>query len=539
MLLRLPERSRIVVHDVEALALRFPIEARHHSGRGQTGLMEEACNTGYFISTMAIPTSLFGLFTDHADIGPVKHSGTLTFDPARDEYELTAAGTNIWNDRDEFHFAWRRMTGDFIVTAQVRFLGPNVDLHRKIGWMARASLEPDAAHVSATIHGGDGLTSLQFRRTPSAAHTEQIRSPLVGPQVIQLERRGTTYLMSVAHFGETFSVETLDGVDLGDSVYVGLFLTSHNADVVEKAAFHNVCITVPAGENLVPYRDYLGSRMELLTVEDGRRDVIYEEPGCFEAPNWTPDGKDLIYNRAGKLVRFPLATRTPEPIDTGSVGGLNNDHVLSFDGATMGISHRSEAHGGKSVVSTLPVGGGTPTLITPLAPSYLHGWSPDGKTLTYTGERGDGNFDIYSIASDGSGEETRLTTAPGLDDGSEFSPDGQYIYFNSERSGLMQIWRMKPDGSEQEPVTNDGLNNWFPHVSPDGKWIAFLSFGTDVDPGKHPYYKRVYLRLLPTSGASEPRVIAYLYGGQGTINVPSWSPDSTKLAFVSNSGPLP
>jgi Tol biopolymer transport system component len=138
------------------------------------------------------------------------------------------------------------------------------------------------------------------------------------------------------------------------------------------------------------------------------------------------------------------------------------------------------------------------------------------------------------MASDGSGEEERLTSTKGLDDGPEYSPDGRHIYFNSVRSGLMQIWRMAPDGSRQEPVTNDAFNNWFPHVSPDGKWIAFLSFGQDVDPGDHPYYKHVLLRVMPAAGGAA-KVVAYVYGGQGTINVPSWSPDSTRLAFVSNS----
>ena len=137
------------------------------------------------------------------------------------------------------------------------------------------------------------------------------------------------------------------------------------------------------------------------------------------------------------------------------------------------------------------------------------------------------------MPSDG-GEEIRLTTFKGLDDGPEYTPDGKHIYFNSTRGGTMQIWRMKPDGSDQEQVTRDEQNNWFPHISPDGKWIAFLTFARDIDPADHPYYKQVYLRLMPIEGGA-PRVIAYVYGGQGTINVPSWSPDSQKLAFVSNS----
>jgi len=131
------------------------------------------------------------------------------------------------------------------------------------------------------------------------------------------------------------------------------------------------------------------------------------------------------------------------------------------------------------------------------------------------------------------GAETRLTAAEGLDDGPEYTPDGQYLYFNSVRSGTLQLWRMRPDGSGQAQVTDDQYNNWFPHVSSDGRWIVFLSFLPDVDPSDHPWYKHVYIRLMPAGGGA-PRVLAYVYGGQGTINVPSWSPDSRRVAFVSN-----
>lgn len=217
----------------------------------------------------------------------------------------------------------------------------------------------------------------------------------------------------------------------------------------------------------------------------------------------------------------------PELLDTGFANRCNNDHGLSPDGTQLVISDQSQRDN-KSLIYILPSAGGTPNLVTQLGPSYWHGWSPDGKTLAYCAER-NGEYDIYTIPVEG-GEEKRLTTAPGLDDGPDYSPDGQYIYFNSERSGLMQIWKMKTDGSMQEQVTSDDYNNWFAHPSPDGKWLAFLSYEKDVK--GHPANKDVMLRLMPVGGG-EIQVLAKLFGGQGTINVPSWSPDSNNLAFVS------
>jgi Tol biopolymer transport system component len=222
----------------------------------------------------------------------------------------------------------------------------------------------------------------------------------------------------------------------------------------------------------------------------------------------------------------------PEKINSGFAVNNNNDHVLSFDGKMLGISHHVAEEENRSIIFTMPAEGGTPTRITKEGPSYLHGWSPDGRYLIYTAER-NGNYDIYKISVKKK-KEIRLTEAPGLDDGSEYSPDGRYIYFNSVRTGTMQIWRMKPDGSDQEQLTFDGYNNWFPHISPDGRQIVFLSFMNDVRADDHPFYKHVYIRVMPAEGGT-PVIKAYVYGGQGTINVPSWSPDSKKISFVSNS----
>jgi Tol biopolymer transport system component len=301
--------------------------------------------------------------------------------------------------------------------------------------------------------------------------------------------------------------------------------------VVETGEFHNVRIIVPAADDFEPYRDYIGSNLEILDLATGERSVIYTSPDSLQAPIWTPDGKALIYISRGRLYRFDLESRTPSVIDTGFATANNNDHVLSFDGNVLGISHHSAEQSGRSIVYTLPASGGTPKQISPTGPSYLHGFSPDGQWLVYTGQR-NGNLDIYKIPV-GGGEELRLTDAPGVDDGPEFTPDGSKIYFNSTRSGRMQLWRMRPDGSDPEQVTDDEFNNWFPHISPDGRWIVFLSFLPDVAADDHPFYKHVYLRIMPAQGGAA-RVIAYVYGGQGTINVSSWSPDSKRVALVSN-----
>jgi TolB protein len=253
----------------------------------------------------------------------------------------------------------------------------------------------------------------------------------------------------------------------------------------------------------------------------------------LQAPNWTTDGKNLIYNSEGLIYTFDIEKRKPVVLNTGDVKNNNNDHVLSFDGKMLGLSSGVQKLGG-SIVYTVPVTGGTPKQITPKGPSYLHGWSPDGKTLVFTGQRND-EFDIYAVPSKG-GKEVRLTTAKGLDDGSEYSPDGKTIYFNSNRTGEMRLWKMNADGSNQESFTNGEFHDWFPHISPDGKWILFISFlKSEAQSDDHPFYKHVYLRMMPANDPKNIKVVAYLYGGQATINTPSWSPDSKKIAFISNS----
>ncbi len=270
----------------------------------------------------------------------------------------------------------------------------------------------------------------------------------------------------------------------------------------------------------------LHSSLETIDIETGERDVVLTLPAHFEAPNWSPDGTYFLFNSGGRIFRLPVEGGEPELVDAGFAVRSNNDHGISPDGQTLIISDSAEE--GVSIVYTLPIEGGEPRRVTEHGPSYWHGVSPDGQTLAYVGRR-DYDYDIYAISAEG-GEETRLTTAPGLDDGPDYSPDGRYIYFNSVRTGAMQIYRMDATGGNVEPLTSDPYNDWFPHPSPDGKWIAFLSYEPDVE--GHPANKDVMLRIIPAEGG-EPRVLASLFGGQGTINVPSWAPDSKRFAFVS------
>lgn len=469
-----------------------------------------------------------GFFQGYTDVGSPGIPGTAQYSEPDQVYRMSGSGSNIWFGKDSFSYLWKEMSGDYILQAELKFIGEGTDPHRKAGLMIRSGLSADAPHVSCVIHG-DGLTSLQYR-TSAGSDMQEVQFELSGPDVIQLEKRGDTYTMSVAKRGEIYVKESLE-VPIGEHLMAGLFICSHNDTVSEKVKFHNVRIFGTEPEGFVQYQEYLGSLLEVMEVETGLRCILDGAPGSWQAPNWTHDGKTLIYNADGLLYNFDLETGTSSVLPTGFANRNNNDHVISFDGTRLAISHHTEEDQGQSVIYTVPLEGGTPKRVTPNSPSYLHGWSPDNKYLVFTGGR-DGVYNIYRIPVNG-GQEEKLTDEATLDDGPEYSPDGKYIYFNSARTGTMQIWRMDADGSNPTQLTFDEHNDWFPHVSPDNRWIVYISFPKEVSASDHPFYKRVYLRIMSVEDL-KPRVIGYLYGGQGTINVPSWSPDSKKIAFVSN-----
>ena len=381
-----------------------------------------------FLSCLLGATSGFaqhpvGIFDDHMDIGHPKLAGDAGYDTSTQTYTIKGAGDNIWFNRDEFQFVYKKISGDFILTADFAFTGDTAGAtgHRKIGWMIRESADEGAASANACKHI-DGLVVLQWRpyhgmfmRDPE----EERFYPKKGGQTIRLERIGKTITMKIAHPGEPLQlVGTCETDALQKEVLVGLYICSHDSNQVANAKVWNVRIDKPviheytSNPHVVPpaTHDVLGSRLEILDIVDGTRKVIRETPGRLEAPGYT--------------------------------------------------------------------------------------------------------------------------------DAPASSTHGKYIYYNANISGTMQIWRMHPDGSNKEQLTFDEYHNWFPHVSPDGKWMVFLSYPMDINPDDHPSYKDVMLRLMPLTTPGGPRVIAYLYGGQGTLNAPSWSPDSRHIAFVSNSEPM-
>ncbi len=272
----------------------------------------------------------------------------------------------------------------------------------------------------------------------------------------------------------------------------------------------------------------LVSRLQTIGIQPGSQPTtVYSEAAYFEAPNWSRDGKTLLFDQAGRILRISVDGGSPTPIDIGTATKCSGSHGLSPDGTLLAISCSTPDLPG-SRVYILPSSGGTPHVVTQSSGAYWHSWSPDGKTLYFTRPQ-QGSFNIYSIGLDGQGE-TAVTSGTGVNDDPDISPDGKYIYFSSDRTGSVQIWRMHPDGSSPEQITFDDMVNWTAHPSPDGRWIVFLSYQKGTT--GHPANQKILLRLMSLSDR-KIRVLTPLIGGSGTMNVPSWSPDSTHLAFVS------
>ena len=477
-------------------------------------------------SVAAGQTAVFSV--THGGVGETPLPGSVSFDAAAGEYRVTGGGANIWAASDAFHFAYTRLSGDFTLTAEVRFLGEGGNAHRKAVLMVRQNLAAGSAYADVALHG-DGLASLQYRLSEGGQTAEQ-RSAVNGPARVRLQRRGSQITALVAAAGGDWTAAGPVAVTLNDPVYAGLGVSSHDPARLETAVFSNVRLEQPPR-----YR----SKVAIHDLRSRTSRTLYETEGVVEAPNWSRDGRWLLINTGGNLYRLPLDDPKPRAITLG--GGeyrCNNDHDLSRDGRWLAFSASSPSSRQSQVYVAAADGSGV-TLLTPLAPSYFHGWSPDGKWLAFVGQR-NGKFELFRVARTG-GEEQRLTSAGAYDDGPDYSPDGKWIYFNSNRKDGWNLWRMPAGGAgagdrNAQQITGDAWEDWFPHPSPDGKRLVFLSFppGTEGHGGRMP---GVALRMMDPPGrraAARPRIetLATFFGGQGSINVNSWAPDSQRFAYV-------
>ena len=494
-----------------------------------------------FSSYFAFAQGAVGIFDSSGDIGNPQTKGSSQYNESTQTYTLQGAGYNIWFNRDEFQYLNKKLSGDFILTANFEFTKEDGSPRRKTGWMVRESMDDNSAHISALVQG-DGITELQWRALPGAFMRDpqdEISAPKDDYSILQLERTGNTFTMRAAHPGEPLQkIGSREIEDMPNEVYAGLFVSSLNESVAEEVKGNNVRIDKPIESTLSADNDQtVGSRLETLNVLTGQRKIVYESPQRRMFPNWMPDDNKLLFNMDGSLYTIPLNGGEPTSFPIGDLDGNHNDHGISPNGKTLAFTSSKAGISPRVYVTSLD-GSGTPRQITEQSPSYWHGWSANGKEVYYVARRDEDLFYIYKTPLKG-GEEVQLTTEEnGFCDGPAGSPDGKYIYYNSNQSGTMQLWRMKTDGSAKEQLTYDEYNDWFPHISPDGKWIAFLSYNASVPSDAHPFYERVMVRMMPASGCV-PRAIGYLYGGQGTLNVPSWSPDSQHIAIVSYTGMEP
>jgi hypothetical protein len=481
------------------------------------------------IALAAQSAGRLGIFEGQTDIGTVTPPGTLAYAAKTGTYTINAAGWDLWSNNDGFHYAWKKLSGDLSLSADIDFPVKTGNHHhfRKAVLMIRQSLDADGAYVDVAQHG-DGMAALQYRRT-KGADTQDIELNISQPSRVRLEKRGDVYTLFLSLHGEPLhQAGATVKVHLDEPFYVGIGVSAHNAKVPEKATFANLelkQLTPPEA----PAQMVLYSTVQAIKVAEREATVINSQAARAQAPNWSRDGKFIVFNQDGHMYQAPATGGgTPQLIDTGSATGCTGSHGLSPDGKWIAITCAGPGHPERRV-SIIPITGGEPRILTQQS-AWFHSWSPDGKTILFTrpgSQRGSGN--IFAIPVEG-GPETALTTGNGLSDDPDFSPDGKWVYFNTDRWGGMQIGRMHPDGSQVEQVTSDQFRNWTPHPSPDGKMIVFISYAPDVT--THAANKDIALRILSTTDNSI-RTLVNLVGGDGSMNVANWSPDSKSLAFVS------
>jgi Tol biopolymer transport system component len=467
-----------------------------------------------------------GVFEGNIDVGVVSHAGSAKYDASTHTYTVSGSGENMWFANDAFQFVWKKVSGDVTLTADIAFPVQGGNNHRKAVLMIRQSLDADSAYADAALHG-DGLTSLQAR-TEKGAVTHEVQANRTAPHRLRIMKRGGQIYIFLAGDGEALSFAGGSiRLALQEPFYIGIGVCSHEKDATETAVFSNVELTSAAPAAVEQTRLY--STLQTVTVASTDARAVYAAPGRVEAPAWTKDGASLLFNAESRIQQVAAIGGRPQAIDTGAARHCDSHHALSPDGQSLAFGDDSQEPG-KTAIYVVPLAAGTsgaPRRITPRVPSWGPAWSPDGKTVAFTAER-DGKVDVHTVAATG-GAETRLTTGPGRNEAPEFSPDGEFIYFNSNRSGSTQVWRMRPDGTSQGQVTDDTYGNLYPHVSPDGMRIVFLSYDTKLGV---PQDAQVLLRTMTLSDRKISFLAAFT-GGLGSIDAPSWSPDSKRLAFVS------
>jgi TolB protein len=517
--------TRIFKQGVTAMCRLLPISLLSASAFAQSGTL--------------------GIFTTSGDVGNPAIKGSTEF--SNGQYRITGSGANIWAKQDQFQYVWREMTGDFTVNATLHFLGKGAD-HRKAGIMVRQNLDTDATYADVVIHG-NGMPGLQWRSKPGE-DTNAFDVPFDGPGTfnVKMVRTGVKMYMFIGKDGAAPKEIAHTEVTFRNAVLVGLVVCSHQADASDTVVFSDVSVVgAPLAPTAArPPQPQYRSRISIYDTRDKSIRTVYQADTVFEAPNWTSDGKFLLVNSGGKLYRISAESpdARPEAIDIDSTLRLNNDHAPSWDGKYIAFSASSPTSR-QSQVYLANADGSNAHLMVTTTPSYFHGWSPDGKYLAYVYQHPaangvPANYDIFRIPAAG-GESEQLDSNAGYDDGPDYSPDGKWIYFNSDRSGNWDIWRIPADGAgpgdqRAEQVTGDEREDWFPHPSPDGKWLLFLSFakGTATHNDKLP---GTALRIMPMPGTqvtkpAQIEVVTTFFGGQGTINVNSWAPDSKRFAFV-------
>lgn len=416
-----------------------------------------------------------------------------------EELEKAGAGLLIHNEKEDICIRVNGKTAyEYLLEACGEKVGAEVDA----GWMYCGGVDPEEflwAHA-------DRVKAVHYKDMKITGQ----EAPL-GKGMVDLKA-----CFQFARANGALQIVDMDAATLEDTCRAGKMLSGWTGD-----------------------RDNTDSILCTMDVETGEETVLHEFPGIIEAPNWLNDGNTLLYNADGKIYRYEIDKDHVEQVDTGFCVQCNNDHIPSPDNQLLAVSCMPpELTDGtyESHIYVLPMTGGEPKDLTGPGLSYLHGWSPDGKELAYCAfrkkpEEETMRIEICTIPSDG-GEETCLTDGKGYNDGPEYSPDGKHIWFNSTRSGLMQVWRMNRDGSGLTQMTDFDANNWFGHVSPDGKHVIYLTFAKgELEPNEHLPNMYVSLGMMDYDGQNKKKVLD-LFGGQGSINVNSWAPDSRRIAYV-------